>query len=136
MLIDLEFNSALGNQTYFYQNVGVVLRKAKKLETWKSGLKQNKKNICDWKAADGKWWDKNLCTFKTLGFMALVQARADFHSDHLTFDLAQIFTKNRSKSAKSNPIFHLKRRRDTSWLYNFWIAQWVNFFLQNYYYFF
>lgn len=45
--------------------------------------------------------------------MALVQARADFHSDHLTFDLAQIFTKNRSKSAKSNTIFHLKGRAAT-----------------------
>ena len=37
------------------------------------------------------------------------------------------FYKKRSKSAKSNPIFHLKWRRDTSRLYNFWIAQWVNF---------
>ena len=136
MPIDLEFNSALGIKLIFIKNVGVVLRKAKKLETWKSGLKQNKKNICDWKSTDGKWWVENLCTFKTLGFMALSQARVGFHSDHLTFDLAQIFTKKRSKSAKSNPIFHLKGRRDTSWLYNFWIAQWVNFFLQNYYYFF
>ena len=107
--------------------MAVVLRKAKKLETWESGLKQNKKNICDWKATDGKWWDQNLCTFKALGFMALAKARVDFHSDHLTFDLAQIFTKKRSKRAKSNPIFHLKGRRDTSWLYNFWIAQWENF---------
>ena len=49
-----------------------------------------------------------------LRFMALAQARVDFHSDPLTFDLAQIFTKKRSKSAKSNPIFHLKGRRDTS----------------------
>ena len=65
--------------------------------------------------------------------MALAQARVDFHSDPLTFDLAQIFTKKRSKSAKSSPIFHLKGRRDTSWLYNFWIAQWVNFFLENYF---
>ena len=40
--VDLEFNSALGNQTYI-KNVGVVLRKAMKLETWKSGLKKNKK---------------------------------------------------------------------------------------------
>ena len=46
--------------------------------------------------------------------MALAQARVDFHSDPLTFDLAQIFTKKRSKSAKSNPIFHLKGRRDKS----------------------
>ena len=112
--------------------MGVVLRKATKLETWKSGLKQ-KKNICDWKATDGKWWDQNRCIFKTSGFMALAQARVDFHSDPLTFDLAQIFTKKRSKSAKSNPIFHLKGRRDTSWLYNFWIAQWVKFFLGNYF---
>ena len=63
--------------------------------------------------------------------MALAQARVDFHSDTLTFDLAQNFTKKPSKSAKSNPIFHWKGRRDTSWLYDFCIAQWVNFFLQN-----
>ena len=59
--------------------------------------------------------------------MALAQARVDFHSDPLTFDLTQIFTKKRSKNAKSNPIFHLKGRRDMSRLSNFWIAQWVNF---------
>ena len=53
MPIDLESNSALGNQTYFYQNVEVVLRKATKLETWKSGLKF-KKNICDRKTPDGE----------------------------------------------------------------------------------
>ena len=45
---------------------------------------------------------------------ALALARVDFHSDPLTFDLAQIFTKKRSKSAKSNPIFHLEGRRDKS----------------------
>ena len=31
--------------------------------------------------------------------MVLAQARVDFHSDPLTFDLTQIFTKKRSKSA-------------------------------------
>ena len=45
--------------------------------------------------------------------MALAHARVDFHSDPLTFDLAQTFTKKRSKSAKSNLIFHLKGRRAT-----------------------
>ena len=133
--VDLEFNSALGNQTYFYQKCGSCTQKSN--ETWNLKIRvKTKKNICDWKATDGKWWDQNLCIFKTSGFMALAQARVDFHSDPLTFDLAQIFTKKRSKSAKSNPIFHLKGRRDKSWLYNFWKAQWVNFFLQNYYYFF
>ena len=39
--------------------------------------------------------------------MALAQARVDFHSDHLTFDLAQILTKKRSKSAKNNPRYVL-----------------------------
>ena len=109
----------------------VVLRKAAKLETWKSGLKQQqqqKKNIWDWKGIDGKWCDQNLCIFKTSGFMALAQATIDIHSDSLTFDLTLIFIKKRWKSAKSNPIFHLKGRRDTSSLYHFWIAQWVNFF--------
>ena len=46
--------------------------------------------------------------------MALAQAKVDFHSDPLAFDLAQIFTKKYSKSAKGNPIFYLKGRRDTS----------------------
>ena len=36
--------------------------------------------------------------------MALAQAKVDFHSDPLTFDLAQIFTKKCSKIAKSNPL--------------------------------
>ena len=30
-----------------------------------------KKNIYDQKTPDGKWWDQNLCIFKTSGFMAL-----------------------------------------------------------------
>ena len=46
--------------------------------------------------------------------MALPKARVDFNSDTLTFDLAQIFIKKRSESAKSNPIFYWKGRRDTS----------------------
>ena len=46
--------------------------------------------------------------------MALAKARVDFHSDPLTFDLAQIFTKKRSKSAKSNPIFNSKGKREKS----------------------
>ena len=65
-------------------------------------------------ATDGKWWDQNFCIFNTSGFMVLAKARVDFHSDPLTFDLAQISTKKRSNSAKSNPIFHLKGRRDKS----------------------
>ena len=48
------------------------------------------------------------------GSSKVAKVRVDFHSDPLTFDLAQIFTKKRSKSAKSNPIFHLKGRRDKS----------------------
>ena len=129
MPIDLELNSALGNQTYFYQKCGSCTQKSN--ETWNLKIRvktKKKKNICDWKGIDGKWWDQNLCIFKTSGFMALAQATIDIHSESLTFDLAQIFIKKRSKSAKSNPIFHLKGRRDTSSLYHFWIAQWVNFF--------
>ena len=38
--------------------------------------------------------------------------------------------KKSSESAKSNSIFHLKRRRDTSWFCNFWIAQWLTFFFK------
>ena len=132
MPIDLELNFALGNQIYFYQKKK-VLRKATKLETWKSGLKLKKTFVIE-RHQVGMWWDQNLCIFKTSGFVDLAQAGLDFHSDPLTFDLTQIFNKKCSKSAKSSPIFHLKGRRDTSWFYNFWIAQWVNFFLQNYFF--
>ena len=36
------------------------------------------------------------------------------YHDPLIFDLAQIFTKKRSKSAKINPVSHLKGGGDTS----------------------
>ena len=44
--------------------------------------------------------------------------RSDFHQKTL-------------KKCKCSPIFYLKGRRDMSWFCNFWIAQWLNFFLQN-----
>ena len=79
--IDLKFSFALENQNCTQ----------KSNETWnlKNRVKtKQKKNICDWKATDGKWWDPHLCILKTSGFMALAQAWLDFHSDPLTFDLA------------------------------------------------
>ena len=39
--------------------------------------------------------------------------RVSFISGPLKCDHAPFFTKKRSKNAKSNPIFHLKRRRAT-----------------------
>ena len=127
MPINLEFNSALGNQTYFYQKCGSCTQKSNKTWNLKIRVKTKKKHL---------WLKGYRWKVKGAGFMVLAQARVDFNSVPLTFDLSQIFTKKRSKSAKSNTIFHLKGRKDTSWLYNFWIAQWVTFSLQNYYYFF
>ena len=115
------------NQTYFYQKCGSCTQKSN--ETWnlKIRVKIKKKHL----------WSKG-SRWKVVGPKSLyIQDLRIYGSSigQIRFDLAQIFTKKRSKSAKSNPIFHLKGRRDTSWLYNFWIAQWVNFFLQNYFVF-
>ena len=114
--VDLELNSALRNQIYFYQKCGSCTQKSN--ETWnlKIRVKIKKKHL----------WLKGY-RWKVVGPKSLyIQdlrihgSSVDFHSDPLNFDLAQIFTKKCSKSAKSSPIFHLKGRRDTSWLYG-WI---------------
>ena len=47
------------------------------------------------------------------GIVLVTWAGSHFDFDPLTFDHALFFTKKRSKSAKSNPIFHLKGRRAT-----------------------
>ena len=51
--------------------------------------------------------------------MRLQRGRSFFDSDPLTFDHTCIFTKKRSKSAKSNPIFHWKGTQDTALILRF-----------------
>ena len=45
-----------------------------------------------------------------------------------------LFTKKHPKSAKSNPIFHLKGRRATELGWQIWIAQWLNFCFECFYF--
>ena len=72
MPINLELNSALGNETYFYQKYGSCTQKSNETLNLKIRVKIFlKKPICDRKAPEGKWWDQNLYIFKTSGFMAL-----------------------------------------------------------------
>ena len=53
MPIDLELNSSLGNQTYFYQKCGCDTQKSN--ETWNLKIRVKiKKSICDQKAPDGE----------------------------------------------------------------------------------
>ena len=53
MPIDLELNSALGNQTYFYQKCGSCTQKSN--ETWNLKIRVKiKKSICDQKAPDAE----------------------------------------------------------------------------------
>ena len=53
MSIDLELNSALGNQTYFYQKCGSGTQKSNETRNLYNRIKI-KKNICDRKASDGQ----------------------------------------------------------------------------------
>ena len=70
MSIDSELKSAPGNQTHFSKKVGVVPRKAAKLE---KVVRNWKKTSFDFtKLKTGKWWDQTLCIFETLGIMAPV----------------------------------------------------------------
>ena len=115
MPIDLEFNSALGNQTYFYQKCGSCTQKSN--ETWnlKIRVKTKKKHL----------WLKGY-RWKVVGPKSLYiqdlrihgsstgQSRFSFWSFNF-WPRSNFYQKKRSKSAKSSPIFHLKGRRDTSW---------------------
>ena len=48
-----------------------------------------------------------------LGVVLVIWVGSHLDSDPLTLDHALFFTKKCSKSAKSNPFFHLKGRRAT-----------------------
>ena len=50
--IHLELNSALGNQTCYYQKCGSGTQKSNKTWNLKNHVKIKKKNICDQKASD------------------------------------------------------------------------------------
>ena len=70
MPIDLELNFALGNQIYFYQKKSTQ----KSNETWNLKIRvkiEKKKTFVIERLQMEKWWDQNLCIFKTSEFMAL-----------------------------------------------------------------
>ena len=116
----------------------MVLRKATKLETWKSGLELKKKNS-DRKVSDGEVVGPKFLHIQHLRIhgSSIGRIRFSFWSSYpLTFKLDQIFTKKLSKSAKGNLIFHLKGRRDKFLFWKSWIALWLNFFLQNSFFFY
>ena len=52
----------------------------------------------------------------------------NFDSDPLAFDHALIFTKKRSKSAKSNPVFYLKGTRVRSLILTYLDSLMAQFF--------
>ena len=111
--IDSELNSAPGNQTHFWKKVGVP-RKAAKVEKVVEKKNPKKKTTFGTKRLKtGIWWDQTLCIFWMPGIVLVTWAGFHFHSDPLMLDHTIYFTKKCSKSAKGNPIFHLKGRRAT-----------------------
>ena len=82
-----------------------------------------------------KCWDQTFLTGTCPGIVRLQQSRSFFYSDPLTFDHAHIFPRKSSGSAKSNPIFHLKRRKDTALILRF-LDSWMSEFLYQKYLFF
>ena len=113
----------------------MVLRNATKLETWKSRL-NFKKNICDQKAPDGEVGGPKSLHIQDLRIHGSNIGQIRFSLWSFSFWPRSDFHQKRLKSEKSNPIFYLKGRRDMSWFFNFWIAQWLHFFLQNSFFFF
>ena len=91
--------------------MGVVPGKAAKLEKVVWNLK--KTTFVTERLKTGIWWDQTVCIFWMPGVVLVTWAGSHFHSGPLKGDHAPFFTKKRSKSAKSNPIFHLKERRPT-----------------------
>ena len=89
----------------------MVPGKAAKLEKVVSNFK--KMTFGTKRLKTGIWWDQTLCILETPGIVAAAQARLDFDLEPLECDHAPFFAKKCSKSAKSNPIFHLKWRRAT-----------------------
>ena len=131
MPIDLELNSALGNQTYFYQKCGSCTQKSN--ETWnlKIRVKIKKKHL----------WSKG-SRWKVVGPKSLYIQDLRIHGSsigHIRFSFWSFNFWPRSdfyhSSTQKVQIFHLKGRGDKSWLYNFWIAQLLNFFLWDSFFF-
>ena len=69
--MNLELNTALGNQTYFYQKFGSGTQKSNETRNLKNWIKIKKKTFVIEKFQMGKWWDQNLCIFKISGFMTI-----------------------------------------------------------------
>ena len=63
-----QINSAPGNQTHFSKKVGVVPRKAAKLEEVVWNLEKTSFDSTKFKT--GKWWDETLCIFETPAIVA------------------------------------------------------------------
>ena len=116
MPIDSVLNSALENQIYFYQIYGHGIQKSS--QTLKSGLKTRKTTFVIYSRKTGKSWDQTFLTGTCQGIV-VTWAGLDFDSGSLTCDHGLIFPKKRSKSAKSNPIFHWKGTRDTALIFRF-----------------
>ena len=77
--IDSALNSAQGNESHSFQKVGVVPRKAAKLEKVVRNLK--KASFDSTKIKTGKWLGQTLFIFETPGIVAPAWARLDFDSD-------------------------------------------------------
>ena len=110
--IDLEFNSALGNQTYFYQKCGSCTQKSN--ETWNLKIRvkiKKKKHL----------WLKGY-RWKVVGPKSLYIQDLRIHGSSIGQSRFSFWSFNFS------PRLDLTFDHTTSWLYNFWIAQWVIFF--------
>ena len=60
----------------------------------------------------GECWDQTFCTLSKPRLLTAAQAMLDFDSEPLTFEHTLLLPKKCAKTAKSNPIFHFKERRD------------------------
>ena len=95
----------------------MVPRFAAKLERVCQNLK--KTTFVIYSRRTGKRWDQHFLTEICPGNVLVGWAELHFDSDPLTLDHARFFTKKSQNRAKSNPIFHLKGRGDTAWIFQF-----------------
>ena len=110
MPIDAALNFTFKNQTYFYQENGWGTGKSS--QTWKCGLKFKKLSFGTKRLKMGKWWNQNLCIFEAR-VRGSIKGCVRFWFWPSNLWTRPNFQQKCSKSAKSNPIFHLKGRGDT-----------------------
>ena len=106
--IDSELNYGSGNQTYFYHRFGRGTQKSN--QTWKCGLKFKKKNDFWYQKAQG-------------GKVVKPNPLDIWHPRDCGINICL-----RSKSLKSNPIFHLKGRGDMVFPFTYLDSPMANFF--------